>query len=646
MPRTEEPSKFADDPLIRDAVTPEPNNEPPDITRLSDGLANIAESIKQATLSDPELTEKILQLQNVCEEHARREFASPIRNWQEFKFRLGQVERDYKRAHFDEKLSTAAGGLYSYLRQLEEDRSGEPEYWHALALLNELNDIFHLSDDDLSTEALNVGKHVQYELHDLSDRWGDGENVSLEQRKLIQEKVIYCVHRGNQLKRSGDAEGAQKLFEWLLDFTVNKLKEGKDFPCWDAQANLSYYLGAVYRVLEKHDKAEEMYTLTLDCLRKREEESGRHDTDSYFFGVRQQAMAVGIGYGWVNLTRGFLHRAENALTTARALLARSRDPVVSPYIDLLYGTIKRCRAGSDKDKLREAITILEGVRDDFKEHKHSRYVPRACWELSLAFNLADDIKQAEEHVAAVAAYAERTKHPKWLTNVKILRSRIAQRQGDSQLALAEAESAVENARACRSVLPLMDAYITRGESHLSTAEKTNQRQSKYAVARRDFDSALRLVLELGLADSATGLPSNPKIAAVCGLRIAQCYAREGNEAKAREHYAGWEILRPNVEHEFVRELADRVKAEIDNLSNNFTISAQDPSEWDYAENVTRMRRWLLTQALRQTKNYTEAAKLIGVQRATLYQWQEAPRRQPKRARISGGGASPRNGQQD
>lgn len=629
---------------MQEGAATEFDREPPDATHLSQALADIAESIKQTRLSDPELNEKILELQKICEAQALKEYTSPIGNWQDFKLRLGQVERAYKRSQFDESLNTAAGEMYAYLRGLKEDKRDQPEYWHAFALLNELNDIVYLSEH-LGADTLDIGKHVQYELHALSDGCGDGKSLNLEQRILIQEKVIYCAYRGNQLKRSGDAEGAQKLFEWLLDFTVNKLRDERLFPCWEAQAKLAYYLGAVYRVQEKHDKAEGMYTLTLECLRKRVEESGEDDTGNYFYGVRQQAMAIGVGYGWVNLTRGFLHRAENALTTARALLARSRDPIISPYIDLLYGTIKRCRAGSDKVKLREAIAILELVLEAFIEHKHFRYVPRASWELSLAFNMADDIAGAEKHLNAVAAYAEETKHPKWLTNVKILRSRIARRQGDLQKALAEAESAVENARSCRSVLPLMDAYITRGECNLSIAEKTNQWRTKYAVARRDFDSALRVVLELGLADSVTGSPSNPKIAAVCGLRIAQCYAREGNEAKAKASYAGWEILSSNVEHEFVRELAVEVKAEIDDLSNNFTISANAPGEWDYADNVARMRRWLLTQALRQTKSYTEAAKLIGVQRATLYQWQEDSHGQPRRARIKSDGR-PRKRQKD
>ena len=156
------------------------------------------------------------------------------------------------------------------------------------------------------------------------------------------------------------------------------------------------------------------------------------------------------------------------------------------------------------------------------------------------------------------------------------------------------------------------------------------------MARDDFSQALHYVLERESADRTTGLPSNPKIAAVCHIRIAQCYARELNEAKAREHYAEWEVLRAHVEHAWVREKAAEVKAEIDSLSMHFFISAHDPNAWNYTDNVVRLRRWLLTQALRQTrKNYLKAAALIGVQRATLYQWQDDSRKRSKRARISG-----------
>lgn len=604
-------------------------------------LDSIAETLKCLMPDDSELGEKVLAVQRACEEQVRAELTSPIKGWDDFKVRLVQIEQAHKRSRFDSNLRIAAGELYAFLRRIKDSGSGQnreevPEYWKAQILLYELNDIFHLSKD-INADALNVGKRIQYELFDQSDRWDDDKEFNLEQLSLTRQKVIYCAYRGNQLKRTGDAEGAQKLLEWLLEFTDNKLAHADPLQSWEVLAYITYNLGSVYRVLEKHDRAEEMFTRTLECLRKRTEEPDGIGVDDYFFNVRQQAMVVGIGYGGVNLTRGFLRRAENALTTARALLAHIRDPIISPYIDLLYGTIKRCRAGRDRELLQEAIDILRRVRDDFQKHNHDRYVPRACWELSLAFNLMGDDEQTQKHLDAVATYADQTKHPKWQTNVRILRSRRARRQGDYKAALAEAEGAVEKARACRSVLPLMDAYITRGEAHLYTADKSDQRKSKYLAARRDFDNALRLVLELGLSDPAMGLPSNPKIAAVCSLRIAQCHAREGNEMKAREHYKGWEILRSNVEHEFVRELAAQVKDEIDSLSKNFTISASEQSQWNYAENVASLRRWLLTQALRATKNYTDAAKLLGVQRATLYQWQEDAHSQSKRARTSRGG---------
>jgi transcriptional regulator with PAS, ATPase and Fis domain len=55
---------------------------------------------------------------------------------------------------------------------------------------------------------------------------------------------------------------------------------------------------------------------------------------------------------------------------------------------------------------------------------------------------------------------------------------------------------------------------------------------------------------------------------------------------------------------------------------DFTISASEHHKWSYADNVAKLRRWLLVHSLSQTnQNYSEAAKLIGVQRATLYQWQ-------------------------
>ncbi|MFZ0752113.1 MAG: hypothetical protein WAM70_22320, partial [Pyrinomonadaceae bacterium] len=147
-------------------------------------------------------------------------------------------------------------------------------------------------------------------------------------------------------------------------------------------------------------------------------------------------------------------------------------------------------------------------------------------------------------------------------------------------------------------------------------------ETHYLTARRNFESAMQCMLERKLEAENTDYFSNPKIAAVCSLRIAQCYARAGNQTNAKKHFATWLRLEPHVEHEWVRQLSERVRAEIDKPSMDFTISAYDHHKWSYSDNVAKLRRWLLAQSLRLTnQNYSEAARLIGVQRSTLYQWQ-------------------------
>jgi tetratricopeptide (TPR) repeat protein len=390
-----------------------------------------------------------------------------------------------------------------------------------------------------------------------------------------------------------------------------------------------------------------MYTKTLDLLHERARLRGKSDPDDYVFTMRRQAMAVGIGFGWVNYTRGFLRRAENALVAARAMLAGSSDPVVPFYINLLYGTIRRCRAGNDPAGLAEAIKILDGARAEFERNGHRRYVARACWELSLSHNLLGDDKTAEKYLDIVEKEAERTGHPKWRTNVSILWSRILRKRGDFQGALEKAELALERARDCKSILPEVDAYLTLGEAKFDEAEHSSRRDG-YDAACGEFKKALRLALTQGRAGTSVDLPSNPKIVAVCHLRIAQCYAREGDEAKAKEYFAEWGGLRPNVEHQWVRDLAARVESEIEGLRKNFNIPADDESEWNYARNVARLRQWLLEQALLTKKNYSDAAGVLGVKRATLYQWKDESRGPSKRARVNVAAHKPqkKNGKED
>jgi len=574
-----------------------------------------------------EVSEGIESLQSVLEERLLADLARPITDWRSYTIRLDQVMRAYKQARFDANVKIAVCNLHKFLRRT--NRETAPEYWKGCTLVYELNDVFHI-DDKLGEQVLRLGKRVQDELRRLAA--DPPENpLSDSERLLLREKILYCACRGNELKRAGDPESAVKLFESLLDVCITIVKND-EIPCYGTRATISYHLGSVYRALEQHAQAEDMYTQTIALLYERSKSKADGDIDDHFFSVRKQAMAIGIGFGWVNLTRGLLKRAEHALTTARSLLAQSSDPVIPSYIELLYGTITRCRAGTQPDKLHEAIKSLNHARQAFEKHGQTRYVPRACWELSLAWAQLGDFPAAEAQLSVVADYANRLGHPKWLTNVKILQSRMLRSRGDCRGALREARQALIKAVDCRSILPLVDARITLGEARLCIAEKSKSNKP-YGEARFEFEQALALIQRVGNSQ-VDGLPSNPKIVAVCFLRIAQCYARQGDETNAKEFFAKWESLRLNVEHEWVRELAEIVKAETDGLLRNFVISATNRRELDYSKNVTRLRQWLLTQGLRHAeRNYSEAARLIGVKRTTLYQWQKDNEGEEKQART-------------
>src|SRR5262249_49096454 len=155
---------------------------------------------------------------------------------------------------------------------------------------------------------------------------------------------------------------------------------------------------------------------------------------------------------------------ENALATARSMLARVPNNVVTFYIELLYGTIKRCRAGRNEEELKEAIESLELALKSF-EGRHARYAARACWELALAHNQLGDFPKADAFLNMMAKH-EPQMNFKWQTNMHVLRSRICRGQKKYAEAFTEVESAFKLANECEEVLPRIDALITRGELYL------------------------------------------------------------------------------------------------------------------------------------------------------------------------------------
>lgn len=529
------------------------------------------------------------------------------------------VRRLFKRGCFDSTLKNALTQLSDCCRS--SNQRDTSDYWKGQNLLYELNEILD-SNNEVLDHVFREGYLVKQELRTLAIKH-KGSGFVFSERKLLREKALFVACYAHEVQRRGEKHVALDDFEWLLDF-VDRFIRSDEFPCFGTQAVLCYHMGSVLRKLELHHRAETMFSKALELLHERTRHRELNgpipdDIEDQLFVIRKQAMIIGLGFGLINMSRGSLERAEHAFTTARSLLGSSKDPLIPAYIELQRGVMKRCRAGTSSKKLKGAITQLEKARHDLKNH--ARHRVRACWELALAKTLYGDFVGAQKDLDQVQRFAEQNADQKWLANVYILQSRMLRREGKLNEALLQAELAVEmaNSYGGKTILALVDALITRGEVQLNMAPEPIPDIQKCAFARSDFKRALQLIT--GQESAPKGVFANPKIVAVCKLRLAQTYAREGDQSAAQTLYDEWTQLDPQVEHEWVRELAVLVRDEISRLSRNFSISALNLKEWGYSENIERLRHWLAWRALSYTKqNYSEAAKLIGVQRATLYQW--------------------------
>lgn len=566
-------------------------------------------------LVEEQLTEQLRLVQRKSNELLTKPICSPA----DFEERLVLIKRAYKQGRFDNTLNIATQNLATYLRK--EGVREEPSYYKARTLLYELNDSFSV-DAEISDWTFGDGQLAYAQLQRLSNKWYLQREPTIVERRLVKEKVLFCACYGHLQKRHNEPTQARNTFEWLLTFTTKKLKTVQ-MPSYGTRANLSYHLGSVYRTLEKHVLSEAMYTQALRFYHDRTTTRPEDDLDDLYFTTRRIAMCIGLGFGWLHLTRGNLERADHALITARAFLARSPDPIVSSFIELLYGSMRRCKDGYDQ---KNAITSLNRAREAF-ENRHPRYHAYACLELALSLTLTRDYDGALALLDTAEEYAqEQQSEFKWLINIHIRRSRIRRRLRDFQQALTEAKTAIEMAERGETILPRADAYIAHGEARFySTEEGERSSTTGYIKAREDFEAALKLVTEENYFETQTTL--NPKIASVCELRIAQCYAREGNQIEAQGHFEKWKKWEPTVEHQWVRELAKVVERDIEELKDFFSISARDQSQWNYDQQLIRLRKWLYTHAMtRANNNQTKAAKLVGVSPAGFSNWLSAGKR--------------------
>lgn len=559
---------------------------------------------------------------------------------EEFSHLLLKVKRAFKRGEFNEQLKTHTMELFDLLHGRAANLANITEssnYYKAHTLLYELNDIFHLSVSAKIIEfTFSEGERIWAALQKFKSGQVQLTAVPGPESELVRrrEQVLFCACRANELKRRGKILEARQTFLGLLEFTEKELSSDL-FPCYGTRANLCFHLGSIYRIEQKYAEAEAKYLQALDwyyCRSQYRLSQGLESDDALIsdllFTNRRIAMVIGLGRGWLHLLRGFLTRSENALTSARALLARSNDPIVPAYIDLLLGTIKRCKAGRNNPTLLAvAIEILQQAKNQFTDKEHLRYKARACWELGLAYLFCQQLTKAEQQIQVIEDYAKTHSDLRWQVNAYVLRSRIRISQGRHVEALALADAALallSHTSSEQQSLAFVDTYMTQGDAILALLEDTDQTNLIYGYsdAIKKFEKAISLLEVTKTPLGSTS--SNPKIAAVCELRIAQGYIGLANEQQAEIHFKSGESLCASVEHGWVKALLHDVRGRLERMQHGFYINPDKQSDWNYAVNLKRMKNWLYHRAIQQTESIAEAARLLGVERATIYQWQKEP----------------------
>ena len=612
---------------------------------------------------EPKLYNLITKYQAHLEDQMWTALEAPVISPKDFDSFLRLVNKAHKRGRFDARLESAIKTLKAFVNQetiethlpqvvTRHHSSGKRKYeltwgasplnrqsyWKSRHLIYEICDYFNLITPHDSEQIQREGLKVYSSLRLIEADWKE-LNLSVSDIKIIREMVLFSGCRANELRRNNEQTQALSHFKWLFDFT-HKYLSTTTTPCRGTLAYLLYNISVVLRDQERLDEAEQTFLQTLVMYYERAiTRRVNKNLDDAVFTDRRVSMCIGLGFGWINLTRGQLRRAENAITTALPLLAVNDDRLISAYLTLLLGNIKRCRAGTQREQLLEAIAFIQKAEKSFAALKQNRYQVRAKWELSIAYTLLREFKVAAELLANVEKVAKQYTDYKWLANVAVQRSRILCGEGyhlleadptnnlkqaldKFQHAVDTAEAAIDVAKRGGQILPGIDALMAHGQALFALADATGQAEGAYLVVRQDFQEALKMLANTMPITKLANSP-NPKIAAVCYLYIARCFVRERNQSQAADHYKQWRGLEAYVEHEWVRELASKAKEEIEQIYKDLVLKAGDPQYLNYDEQLKKLRAWIFEQAIRQTEgNMVEAAKRIGVSRATLYQWSD------------------------
>jgi tetratricopeptide (TPR) repeat protein len=558
--------------------------------------------------------------------------------------------------------------------KLGEAGEGSPFHFRAKAIVSEVLYYYGRVDEarQVVEDAADIGAGLDQE--DLS---------TLEQRVLVREKVrcfeAYII--AECYSRQLYPEARNKL-EACRDFIEGKLMT-KGTPAFGLTllGMSEYYLGRVHRQLGAYSPAKQAFMKALQHLLARAElkkgaatagTAGRPSVagdkpedysvdDNLAFLDHKVAVCFGLGLAWIDFTQARLTDAEQKVTAAKASLIKYDDAIDNAYMDLILGSIARCKADRDIEQLIRAETLVQRALGEFIKIEHGWYEPHARFELGqVHLYLALAHKEGEErkkHLECALREAEKVRavstdreDSMWVINSLVLQSEIKRAarvyndakdlatQALNELKEAERNKDTNSLRVCE-----INALIARAEANLSDAKAEREKehkirlaadpdtlhamrvrtQKKLDAAHEDLTKALSLNERKEIMRRAHS--QNSRIEALCRLYLARCYAYGGDKRRAQESYQKWLDIDEGVEHAKIKSLAKKVKDDIDKVVTEFVVLGDGDLRYD--ELVKGLQTFLLNVARdKYPKDKDRQAKLLGVARMTIYNWENEERK--------------------
>jgi tetratricopeptide (TPR) repeat protein len=512
---------------------------------------------------------------------------------------------------------------------LVESASDELEGYRRRCLLADVWD--YVGQYDKAKEVIgNSGSIAKQELESFLYSAKAKLNIDLSDSEVLRYKRLgwVSIHHGMTYYRADGLATAKSCFARSLDV----FKEIDQYrSCTGSLARATYCLGLVARNDHDYDAGRRFMAESVELAWERMQDP-EAPKEALQFHIGK---CLGLGMSWIAYTRASLADASALIVAARLLLADKEVKFIAAYLEIVHACSLMSAHGDSKEKVEQAMETLRrsfgalGGRTAILggcDKGHPSYAVRAAVELASGHvrlarlnrgdsqEAAKELENARELVDLVKrALGGSANHAptrqlagrerRSLCAALILECRILREAGDKNM-LPVLEHAIDTQRIAGDMdFAQIDSRINLGEAYFFNRQ--------FETAREQFQKA---------RDNERA-QTNPKILAVCDLKIATCLLALGRSDRATDLFRQWLLSgRRGSENSYIRRLGADLEGALQNALPEFFISSSEKPNKDV--HIASVRRWMAISALRRASgDPVEAAKALGITTKTLSAWQ-------------------------